>query len=131
MSSPFAKYKVNSICNKSIRAFKKENCKSITPIILLIDDLILFDIYDFYNTVTLHVFHSCPIKNSCSSSETLQKFSPYSVNVARREISKTDTYLPNQSPLSPEISKIICNNNSNSSIYLHISRLVTKKKESL
>lgn len=80
ISSPFAKYRVKSICNKSIRAFKKVNCKAKTLIILLIDDFILFGIYDFYNTVTLHVFHSCPIKNSFS--ETLQKSSPDSVKVA-------------------------------------------------
>ena len=82
MSSPLAKHRVNSICNKSVGAFKKENWKSKTQIILLIHDLILFGIYDFYSPVTFHVFHSSPFKNSCRSSKSLQKSSPDSVTVA-------------------------------------------------
>ena len=81
MSSPLAKYRVNSICNKSVRTSKRK-IENLKPKSFYSFMTILFGIYDFYNTVTFHLFHSSPFKNSFSSSKSLQKSSPDSVTVA-------------------------------------------------
>lgn len=128
MSLPFAKYRVNSICNKSIRAFKKKIINLKPQSFLLIDDFILCVIYDFYNPVPLHVFHSHPIKNSCSSWKALQNCLD---SKQQRRISEIIILAHNYSLFFPTISKISLTITPNLTSIYTVQWLEIKNKASL